>query len=351
MRLGPADHMAEFVDQELFSVRQLSGKGNGLVACAKIPKDSLIFRDKPLFKNCGIYNGRVCASCGSIVEISTHTCSGNCGLYFCSESCSLHVEQNGHSWICAGYEDGGLIHTLATIDPLGHIVLALFVYARVLSHMIEHANFTAYEAYTDLVSGIQSEDYCRTAHAYRNGIVDFDEELFSSLVAPAYFASYLGAPLLAISSYFNSGVVENIWISKGGDASRYALFLQSELFTGMFLRKLVGMFVVNNLEICNTQSRGVKGTGLYKVYSKMNHSCLCNTRNDVGAEAEVLVYAARDIEEGEEITTSYLHLPDPLSVSRRARNEMLSQYLFTCKCVLCTQNGGQPNDTESDGDY
>jgi hypothetical protein len=346
--------MTEFADQEsgaiLFSVTQLSGKGNGLVAHSKISKGSLIFGDRPLFRNCGGHCAQACATCGFGVEIGTYSCPGNCGLLYCSALCAQKMDERGHTWICTAYKSGGLVSQLATNDPLGHIVLAFTVYAKVLSCMLEHAESTAEEAYSMLVSGIQSEDYCLTAHAYRNGVVaDVDEDLFSSLIAPAYFGSYLGGPLLAITAYFNDSSVAEMWVLKGGEESRYAAFLQSSLFTGMFLRRMVGMFVVNNLEITTTQSTGVKGTGLYKIYSKMNHSCDCNTRNSVGAEAEVLVYAARDIEAGEEITTSYLHVEDPCSLSRRARNEMLSQYLFTCKCALCSQIGGQPDDTE--GDY
>jgi hypothetical protein len=76
------------------------------------------------------------------------------------------------------------------------------------------------------------------------------------------------------------------------------------------------------------------GTGLYSKYSKLNHSCVPNTTN-VSRGVEVLVYACRNINCGEEITTSYLETNE-LLLSTRKRAKKLSKYLFICSCSLCS---------------
>jgi hypothetical protein len=44
-----------------------------------------------------------------------------------------------------------------------------------------------------------------------------------------------------------------------------------------------------------------------------------------------VIYAFRDIEEGEEITVSYI----PLTKSKKERNKRLEQYGFECTCEAC----------------
>lgn len=199
------------------------------------------------------------------------------------------------------------------------------------------------------------------------------------------------------------------------------VFLESDLFSEIFFSKLMGIFICNNLEmqyldipytptnlttiygeikdetgdiqsvniltpvpvtvvesedsqdyqVGNDDRRQVSenhtshgdtghGTGLFSTYSKMNHSCVCNTYNVMNTNIHsntkntigiVSVYASTVIHKGEEITTSYLHVGDvvdggqvPLqhrktnmhsSLPLEDRQNGLLQYLFTCSCPLC----------------
>lgn len=462
---------------ETFRLSEISGAGNGLFATRDIEKDELIFKDTALFRTCLPPTTQSCCSYCHIHETNmkhkenidpetcTHSslvsCSGNCGMRFCSSKCMEYLNKRGHRWLChpSTYSQGGIIDLLSHNDPQGHIVLAFTVYATILEEMYQielkqarveqnesintqlpqppaasssssssssyscssssTVRTTPIEIFDNLMFSIQREDYCRTTHAFRNGLNEVDEDMFSSLIAPAYYSSYLETPLKLITEYFQNEnhLPRQLWKRQFEEGTKgrpegsnqehqhqyYVTFLQSELFTDeMFIRRLIGTFVINNLQIemimdnddgdtaaSSSSSNGTTvgdgillGTGLYKLYSKMNHSCLSNIRNEMGCNtatsknnktsthrvdsgggggdddgddgtfAQVCVYAKRKIIKGEEITNCYLHLNDSTAcISKKSRNVMLRQYMFTCTCDLCSQEGGQPPDSESDDDY
>ena len=170
----------------------------------------------------------------------------------------------------------------------------------------------------------------------------------------------------------------------------------SQLLTENFFDTILGIFRVNNLTVLvesplrrsdiddHTRERlqsvlesrsedwsiDLKGTGLYALYSKMNHSCSgWNTRNSIPGTTHgvgIEVYASRDIQEGEEILTSYLHpqqlVLDPTATaavnmnnpvmlpSFRRRQKCLLQYLFRCSCSLCKDQGLNYNSSDEDSD-
>jgi hypothetical protein len=111
---------------------------------------------------------------------------------------------------------------------------------------------------------------------------------------------------------------------------------------------LVGMFELNNL---NIQAMGpedsdqdgdnsdygelVEGSGFYSIHSCFNHSCDPNCRvllpRDDLENAKAIVQVTRDVEEGEELTMSYIEEDEPYAV----RQEQLRDYGFECRCQKC----------------
>ncbi|KAF7921118.1 uncharacterized protein EAE97_011386 [Botrytis byssoidea] len=73
--------------------------------------------------------------------------------------------------------------------------------------------------------------------------------------------------------------------------------------------------------------------GIFKDISRINHSCLPTTQHSWNPKRqEFLVHAVREIQPGEEITTSY-HVGGPSS-ERKA--ELKEFFKFDCTCSLCT---------------
>ena len=75
------------------------------------------------------------------------------------------------------------------------------------------------------------------------------------------------------------------------------------------------------------------GHGLFIESSRMNHSCLPCVEMSMDEGKETEVRSVRDIEQGEEITVSYLKTS--LLLLKKERVERLEYWGFLCKCVLC----------------
>lgn len=85
----------------------------------------------------------------------------------------------------------------------------------------------------------------------------------------------------------------------------------------------------------NAYLTGDDRIGLFPNISRINHSCRPNAGNWWSEmKEERLIYAQRDIEEGEEITVSYI----PLLKRTRERHSRLQQYGFVCDCSACSED-------------
>jgi len=100
------------------------------------------------------------------------------------------------------------------------------------------------------------------------------------------------------------------------------------------------------LEFLNSE-----GTGLYALQSVCNHSCEPNAKIEFPFNnAVVALVATRKIEQGEEVTISYLD-ECQLSRSRHSRRRALMEnYLFACECSKCLKEAfeGQLDVTSSE---
>ncbi|KAL0926014.1 hypothetical protein M5K25_004395 [Dendrobium thyrsiflorum] len=79
------------------------------------------------------------------------------------------------------------------------------------------------------------------------------------------------------------------------------------------------------------RKKGCCGVGLWFLPSFVNHSCCPNARRLHVGDSMVL-YASRDVKEGEEITFAYFDVLWPLD----ERREMARRWGFLCSCKRCT---------------
>ena len=82
----------------------------------------------------------------------------------------------------------------------------------------------------------------------------------------------------------------------------------------------------------NAYNTGDNHVGAFPKTARINHSCRPNCRNfwSEGTGTRI-IYAQREIREGEEITVSYI----PLLKSIKDRQARLQQYGFVCDCAAC----------------
>ena len=346
-------------------------------------------------------------------------------------------EVKGHSWLCESLQTlSNSSQQLRDIDTKGHFGIAAKVYARIASQCLVNKqkdtsinlSLDAVSVADSLLSEYQSNDFTRTMHAYRTGMFEIDPSMFTNIIFPAYFSSQLATPLeLTKEIFLQSGVT--LW---GDDAQQCsAEFLSSEIFSEQFYSMLVGIFVTNCLSVhvaspldkvwadarhlnhsknaeesakmqdvvsfmqhCfDLQQRdggteqndeeerpvtdrflGMSGSGLFPVFSKTNHSCVCNTSMHGSDRVTVSMYATEAIAQGAEITNCYIHHhslnggggtfrsrlgvetgddidesidPAELSLGRSDQHQLnakltkkqryraLRQYIFECDCPLC----------------
>ena len=209
--------------------------------------------------------------------------------------------------------------------------------------------FLASQFTITFVLGYHSADYCRLVHAYRGGSNMISDEIFESVISPAYFSSRLESPLGIIKSFFAD---QTPWGSTLIKKEQMETFLDSEIFSESYFRGMMGTYMSNVLHIrieseenqidwkvgdrevhednyhnvdeivtievenndrikkntelskSRDQEQGTLnnkknfGVGLFHLYSKLNHSCCCNTVNQGGSEAEVTLIATSDIPMG-----------------------------------------------------
>ena len=243
------------------------GKGQGLRATKRIEINELIFKEEPFIWHSKIAKSDyACHSCGRYLrstegnrslEIVRCTQSPTlCKAVYCNLACEQESLKNGHRFVCAGRSEtfdayidqtNGDCHLSHSLRLLG---IALVFYRRVAefcySRQMTGTTVSAMEAATHLLLGYQRVDYCRTVHALRCGQLDVDEEMFATMIAPAYFSSHLEVPLELIKEIMSN---EDCW-GTGVDGRRQAdIFVNSEIFQPLFFRELMGSFAINNLEV------------------------------------------------------------------------------------------------------
>lgn len=463
-----------------------NGHGNGLIANRKIFGGELIFQDQPHLWYIKNNASNSCLLCGISISPSTHHESSS---NYCSQKCILKARVRGHCWSQCP-QNKGYVQELTENDALGHLGLALSTYCQIAQAYVDQ-NLDKDEIVRTLPSVIGEEllrgyfhvNYLKSLHACRVEHFGINDSIFESMISPTYYASYLAHPLELIKqilsdmscwcvSYNDSLSHNNNYHSSlntmnnldsnnshsnlqlqqlpenlepqnqserqsNNDYIKYLseTFLTSEIFSESFFIKLMGVYIVNNIQmqysyvadnsastttatttttpttttnstiptttsptttLINDSVSGTYdtrlGTGLFSTYSKMNHSCVCNTYNimntNIYSSTEntigvISVYASGVIQKGEEITTSYLHnvggdghndgdvirtdmttqngttsttttstdsvntsskRSTTSSLSLEDRQKGLLQYLFTCSCPLCTE---QILDTES----
>jgi len=99
------------------------------------------------------------------------------------------------------------------------------------------------------------------------------------------------------------------------------------------LHKIIGIIATNAVGF-NHKKAIVKGRGIYPTLSLASHNCVCNSRYSVNIDDfSVTLRARRLIEEGEEITISYL--PTIFGVPKR-KTHIEEEWYFQCRCTRCS---------------
>ncbi|XP_026488371.2 SET domain-containing protein SmydA-8-like isoform X2 [Vanessa tameamea] len=103
-----------------------------------------------------------------------------------------------------------------------------------------------------------------------------------------------------------------------------------------FLNIVESIIKINSFRISHSLiGNKIELRGLYPLSSFMNHSCIPNTRNVFTSNYLMTVFATKDIEKGDEITSCYTGL---LWCSPARRYQLYKSKNFWCFCTRCNDN-------------
>ncbi|KAJ8921624.1 hypothetical protein NQ315_010533 [Exocentrus adspersus] len=362
-------------------------KGKGLFAKRKINKGSVIFEEDPLvscqFSWNEAYKYRACNHClrpletaqENVIRLTGHNvdlpypecCTTNksnivscemCGVEYCSVECLTAAFNIYHKTLCLQTKDRNLTHPLEQVNEAWKQVhyppetSSIMLIVRLLARIIQSSNQdTAIEETLQFCHRTVNED-AELAHNLLGEKFASQISLLHSLVVAAMphdciqqFLTPAGfQSLLALIGTNGQGVGTSAisqWVNKTSD-----LTLSDEE------REALDSFIDNLYEEMDKHSGTFlnnEGVALYSLQSACNHSCVPNAEPTfVHNNHKLSLVAVKDIEEGEEIFTSYLD-ECMLERSRHSRRkELMKNYLFVCKCLKCEEQTEQPDVTSEE---
>ena len=356
------------------------GRGLGVFALRPFHKDDVVFTERPELAAVVRTEGAACDWClralcscpsglphGEFWPVAPHeTCCQICRTRWCCASCRKLAEACGHSRLCAAAATGRLAafsdccsqQLSVSADP--RIVRGA---ALLVLRMVAHICSVAAEGDSD-----ESRANALRLYTHLSGAEPGGDELGGPESAAARQLHSLLAPTLALSA------TEQAWIDEAtirrllrgtlanfaqlqpisafsdyvcasrraryasGGASLAALRKHTEELRARHPERLADAMCPDAV---GDEMYGVSGCGIFKLQSKLNHSCAPTVRRVCAfTDASLDLVACRDIAPGEELTNAYV---DPALEGPRRRQILRATYGFVCACSKCAPERLQPS--------
>eukprot|EP00966_Prymnesium_polylepis_P329757 7385434-Prymnesium_polylepis.2 len=284
------------------------------------------------------------------------SCDG-CGTLFCCDSCRKGAAACGHHRLCGAIASGELdayeVHCRSmSRDELfaGVAVIVLKMLAHLLAAaerggeeaLLEakprYAHFTR-GSWDDGEGGGQRADgsssatralFSRTVATLQVTLGErkwFDEALMRDLFRAAAVNAALLQPLSPFGDYVTAS--RSVRRIDGGEMLR-ALELHGQELRAQHAARLDDAQTIDEVY---AEMYGVRGGGLFKLHSKINHSCTPSTSLVCSfTDSTIDVVAKTAIRAGEELTLGYV---DPTLDGSRRRMTLRTCYGFECTCKRC----------------
>jgi len=98
-----------------------------------------------------------------------------------------------------------------------------------------------------------------------------------------------------------------------------------------------GIFYTNAFDM--TEAYHGTSCAMYCNIARLNHCCRPNTRQQYDRDTmEMILYASKDIAEGEQLFDSYVNIEEPVNIRR---SELMKWFKFWCDCHVCKSEAGE----------
>ncbi|XP_026478679.1 SET and MYND domain-containing protein 5 [Ctenocephalides felis] len=377
---------------DVFEVRQTLTKGRSLFAKQDIKAEEKIFEEEPIvscqFSWNKVYDYKACDFCMSPLETAEEnakrlsadnslelpfksSCSVDplqhvkcfqCGELFCSQICLDKANELYHSYICIPIDSDHPLKTLEDAWKNMHYppetcsinllvrILAIIKSSKSRETLVQDLqNFaSSLENKNDRIAhkmlGDKFAQQLESLYLLLLDAVGHDKSDLEQFLTPEGFRSLFAiiatnAQGIGTSSFANwVKAVEHLDLDD--DKKAHLDKIIDDVYEKM--DKYVGTFL------------NCEGSGLYKLQSTINHSCVPNAQITFPfGNHKLVLESIRDIKKGEEICISYVD-ECVLNSSRYTRQRILSEnYIFICTCEKCELQAGDPDVTseeESDED-
>ncbi|XP_040570990.1 SET domain-containing protein SmydA-8 [Lepeophtheirus salmonis] len=260
-----------------FAVKRNSQLGRHLVATRDIKALEVILEESPLVIGPYISSNNQCLECFKTLDTSPHSCI-SCNYPFCSQECS---QGPWHKIECSAFQKYG--------------------------HKRDENDNDFYSIITTLRLLSLQESKPEFWNTIMKDMLDHNSDIQE--YTPEKWTSY------------EETVVKKIQSLTKGNADTDTL------------TRLIGVIDTNgaDLNLPHDGKHG-KGTGLYLIYSNLNHSCVCNTKTINFQDRRIEMRASVNISKGEQICNQYVR-PNKCTLARRTT--IKNKWYFDCCCKRC----------------
>eukprot|EP01064_Diplonema_japonicum_P010715 TRINITY_DN17953_c0_g1_i1.p1 TRINITY_DN17953_c0_g1~~TRINITY_DN17953_c0_g1_i1.p1 ORF type:complete len:393 (+),score=62.96 TRINITY_DN17953_c0_g1_i1:37-1215(+) len=117
---------------------------------------------------------------------------------------------------------------------------------------------------------------------------------------------------------------------------RYLVWLEEKGHVNQLLGGIYDWRASEPTDVSNELYYSAKAQGIYSTHAVTNHSCAPNAEVQYteGMDEGLHMVAVRNISKGDEVTISYILLPDDMGLAER-QAYLLNHYRFSCTCERC----------------
>lgn len=308
--------MAQTAPNPLLSVKEMQGRGRGMVASQPLKAGQVVLRDSPILLYSALplipqsstisSSPAFCDHCFRTLprpssmegpSSSSVLCPSCCHHRFCSPKCLSIAQNTSHtSWVC---------------QALSHLRVNSVLLEQPLECQVQvHFLIAAYNLASVSLSGFQ------TLLALHGSPDD-------TTIASAQFLHTLISSLFPFAPTSHQN-----WFSL-------------ELTAALLAKDKLNAFGLMQPFSEDNDQRSVRAYGIYPYASFFNHDCLPNacrfdyvdtSAADDNHNIDIIIRMIHDVPEGREICLSYFPVNENYS-SRQKR--LMEDYGFTCKCDRC----------------